>query len=113
MPEGRERNAMGWTVCDGLGFEEICLAALERVRLDGPNPRGAGAGGDQTHMTLTYHVARPALSPEKGWVAPEGVAQVDQERSTTFKADHWVVGTYLYDLCCLLRGYLLEPLCFQ
>ena len=62
---------------------------------------------------LTYHVAWPPLSSEKRWVALEGVAEVDQERGTTLEADHWVVRAYLHDLCCLHRGYLLEPLCFR
>lgn len=62
---------------------------------------------------LTYHVARPPLSSEKRWVALEGTAKVDQERSTTLEADHGVVRAYLHDLCRLLRGYLPEPLCFR
>ena len=69
--------------------------------------------GQRNAWVLTYHVARPPLSSEKRWVALEGVAKVDQERSTTLEADHRVVRAYLHGLCCLLRGYLLEPLCFR
>jgi hypothetical protein len=114
VPEGRKRDATGRTVCDGLGFEEICLVRA-LVSQTGNDPQGVWgrSWGQRNAWMLTYHIARPPLSSEKRWVALEGVAKVDQERSTTLEADHWVVRAYLHGQCCLLHGYLLEPLCFR
>jgi len=83
------------------------VAALSRVRCARDRGRVADA------WTLTYHVARSPLSSKKRRVALEGVAQVDQERSATVEADHWVLRAYLHGLCCLLSGYLFQPLCFR